>query len=405
MIPEGWVENEISSIVTNLQAGVSVNSEDRPKKSDELGVLKVSAVTYGFFDPAEHKAVLPSEVNRLTVYPQQNTILVSRANTLQLIGASAYVDQDHPSLFLPDKLWMLSVTEQASARWLSYVLSSDSVRTEISNRATGTSGSMKNIPQDAFLSIRILLPPLPEQRKIAAILSTWDEAITLTERLIAALKARKQALMQLLLTGKVRFPGFDGEWREIQIGEVAASVDRNETVDPSKEYRLLGVRWYVEGAHIHEVRQGSEIVTSTLNRIQAGDIVYNKMWVSKAAFSIARPAHDGAYGTSEYPTFRADPTKLVVDFIGYLFHDPAFQYQATSLCRGTTGRIRLNPDDFLKIPIRLPGVSEQSKIADTLTACDDHIQAYSDYLEDLKDQKRGLMQQLLTGAIRVQVEE
>ncbi|MBK8139471.1 MAG: restriction endonuclease subunit S [Chloroflexi bacterium] len=73
---------------------------------------------------------------------------------------------------------------------------------------------MKNISQEAFLSVPILVPPLPEQRAIAAILSTWDDAIALTGRLIDALKRRKQALMQLLLTGEVRFPVFAGEaWR------------------------------------------------------------------------------------------------------------------------------------------------------------------------------------------------
>ena len=87
----------------------------------------------------------------------------------------------------------------------------------MSDRATGTSGSMKNISQEAFLSIAIAIPPLAEQRKIAAILSTWDEAITLTHQLIAALQRRKQALMQLLLTGAVRFPEFDGEWEKSEI--------------------------------------------------------------------------------------------------------------------------------------------------------------------------------------------
>ena len=92
------------------------------------------------------------------------------------------------------------------------------------NRATGSSGSMKNISQRSFLSISIPLPPLPEQRKIAEILGTWDEAIATVERLIAALEQRKQGLMQRLLTGEVRFGEFaESEWREVALSQMMFS--------------------------------------------------------------------------------------------------------------------------------------------------------------------------------------
>ncbi len=403
MIPDGWRYEELNTVITSLEAGVSVNAEDRPKNADEIGVLKVSAVTYGSFDPSAYKTVLPTEVDRLTVFPKRDSVIVSRANTSQLVGASAYIDNDFPDLFLPDKLWQIRTSDDYSTQWLSYVLASDVVRAHMSDRATGTSGSMKNISQDAFLSISILIPPLAEQRKIAAILSTWDEAITLTGQLIAALQRRKQALMQLLLTGAVRFPEFDEEWKVTELRELVEPISRTESVKPEAEYRLIGVRWYVAGVHIHEIRQGSEIITQLLSRVQKNDILYNKMWVTKAAFGIAKEEHEGAYGTSEYPQFLAKPEKLDTGYIEYVFNDPTFQYQATTLCRGTTGRARLNPSDFVRIKIDLPSVSEQKKIASLLQSCDEEIEIYSNYLSGLQSQKRGLMQQLLTGAVRVQV--
>ncbi len=148
------------------------------------------------------------------VLPLADTVIVSRANTYELVGASAYVDKDYEGLYLPDKLWQGIRTHPAvDARWLNYLLATDELRARIVDRATGTSGSMKNISQKAFLSISVAVPPLPEQRKIAAILSTWDEAIATVERLIAALEQRKQGLMQRLLTGEVRFGEFAGsEW-------------------------------------------------------------------------------------------------------------------------------------------------------------------------------------------------
>ena len=118
LIPDGWRTGTIHSVVELLEAGVSVNAEERPKSEDEIGVLKVSAVTYGHFDPLAYKTVLPAERERLTVNPKRDSIIVSRANTSQLVGASAYIDRDYPDLFLPDKLWQIRTSDEYSTRWL-----------------------------------------------------------------------------------------------------------------------------------------------------------------------------------------------------------------------------------------------------------------------------------------------
>lgn len=252
-------------------------------------------------------------------------------------------------------------------------------------------------------SFTIPLPPLPEQRKIAEILRTWDEAVATMEQLIAALQRRKKGLMQRLLTGQVRFPEFgDAPWEEVELGDHLTPVLRAEPVEAGKAYRLIGVRWYLAGAHIHDVVPGDKIVTQALSRIEENDILYNKMWVSKAAFAVAKKEHAGAYGSGEYPQFIAGDG-IDVRFIEYAFHDPRFLHDAKALCRGTTGRIRLHPDDFLRLRMRLPSKAEQSKIAEILQIADQEIEAMKQYLDGLRVQKKGLMQRLLTGQVRVQV--
>jgi type I restriction enzyme, S subunit len=286
-----------------------------------------------------------------------------------------------------------------------------------SRYADAAAGLIPGIARDDILKTPIAVPPLPEQRKIASILSTWDEAIDLTAQLMAAKQRRKQALMQRLLTGKVRFPGFISsptyqqsnfgllpqDWEVVKLGSVMKPVSRIVPVAPQKEYKLIGVRWYGEGAHIHNTITGSDIQTPTLNHIWEGDILYNKMWTTKGAFAVAKQAHHDSYSTNEYPQFRAIDGKLDPRYFEYVFRLPRFQHDATVLCRGTTGRARLNPQDFLKLEIPMPSIEEQCKIADFIYTCTDEIDLLQQKLTALRRQKQGLMQQLLTGKVRVQV--
>ena len=125
--------------------------------------------------------------------------------------------------------------------------------------------------------------------------------------------------MQQLLTGQVRFPEFGNTpWEDVEIGDYLRPVTRAEQVEAGKDYRLIGVRWYLAGAHIHDVVAGDKMVTQTLSRVEENDIVYNKMWVSKAAFAVAKQEHHGAYGSGEYPQFVANDG-LDVHFMEYAF--------------------------------------------------------------------------------------
>ncbi len=402
--PENWSLVKLEEITARIQNGLY-----KPPEFYGIGqpFIRMYNLEYGSWLLNFRKLALVEVDNdeQENFALKYGDIVINRVNSVELLGKTAWIGSQAVGYLFENMLVRLSLSDEVDHLFVAQQLNSFNLQGQILSAAKRAGGQASINSQD-ILQLQIPLPPLPEQRAIAAILSTWDEAITLTERLIAALRQRKQALMQMLLTGAVRFREFEGEeWETVEIGAVARFTDRSEPVDPEKEYRLVGVRWYVEGVHIHEIRQGSEIITQTLNRVQKGDILYNKMWVSKAAFGIARDEHDGAYGTSEYPTFTVDPMRLVVDFMGYLFHDPEFQYVAKSLCRGTTGRVRLHPNDFQKIGIQLPNVEEQTKITDTLLICDKEIDASVAYLESLKQLKRGLMQQLLTGAIRVPVDE
>lgn len=201
-IPEGWNVEALGSIVLRLEAGVSVNSESRAKRDGEVGILKTSCVSAGTFNPEEHKAVLSTERDRVRTPVKGDCIIISRMNTPNLVGANGYVEKDIDDLYLPDRLWQLSTSE--NARWLGYLLASDRSRERLSAIATGTSGSMKNISKSKLLELHFAIPSQAEQQAIASVVREIDASIEADSRTLKGQIATKSALMSDLLTGRKR---------------------------------------------------------------------------------------------------------------------------------------------------------------------------------------------------------
>lgn len=400
MIPKGWTEYPLSALIASSDTGVSVHAESRVKSKEEVGVLKTSAVSYGIFNPNEHKAVLKSEESRLATCLQKDTIIICRSNTSALVGSSAYVDRDYNDLFLPDTLWQLTrKSECISMRWLSYLLNSDKMRKQLLNIAAGTSGSMKKISKRNFLRIRVEIPSLPEQEKIAAILETRDRATALTERRLAAAEQRKKALMQKVLTGQVRFPEFVGEeWREVRLGEILK--ERKER--GYEDLPLLSVTADQGIIYRDELdrRDSSSEDKSKYLRVCEGDIAYNtmRMWQGRSGVSelegIVSPA---------YTVCTPKPT-TDVHFMGHLFQLSSIIYLFYRYSQGLVSDTwNLKFDQFAKIKVKLPSLAEQKKIASVLDACDREIDLLRHKRDALQQQKKGLMQRLLTGRVRVKI--
>jgi restriction endonuclease S subunit len=215
----GWEERPLATEVLALDAGVSVTSIDVGGSVHAAGpaILKTSAVDNGAFLPHECKLISPKDAGRARLSPRADSILISRMNTIQLVGECGYVDADYPELFVPDRLWMTRFRPDsaASAKWLSYVFSGTNYREMLRSIATGTSGSMKNISQSVLLALPIAFPPPDEQCAIAAVLSDMDAELAALEARRHKTRALKQAMMQELLTGKTRLVPHDATRTEV----------------------------------------------------------------------------------------------------------------------------------------------------------------------------------------------
>ena len=159
---------KIGDLVCGIVSGTNVSGKQRPLEPGELGVLKISSVTKGLFDSSEFKVVSDPNSVRKMIHPRKGDLLFSRANTSEMIGATAIVDNDYDQLFLPDKLWRLDPSRNVDTIFLKQLLSSKQIRATLSKISTGTSGSMQNISMSKFRSIDAYLPPLPLQREFAA---------------------------------------------------------------------------------------------------------------------------------------------------------------------------------------------------------------------------------------------
>jgi type I restriction enzyme S subunit len=153
-------------------------------------------------------------------------------------------------------------------------------------------------------------------------------------------------------------------WHEVALGELLAPVARIETVEAGRDYPLLGARWYAKGLYIKETKSGAEIRARTLYRVQAGDFVYNRLFAWKGSFAIASEEHDGCFVSNEFPCFEADRDRLDPRFLRLYFSRQKAWSEAFGLSSGSTptSRNRLKEEQFLRMRLPLPPLSEQQRI-------------------------------------------
>lgn len=252
--------------------------------------------------------------------------------------------------------------------------------------------------------IHIPLPPLPEQRKIADILSTWDEAIALVEALIDALKTRKQGLMQRLLTGEVRFPGFEGEWEEVRLGDVVETFSGGTPSRAQPEYYNGEIPWIKSGEinHVHITSTEETITEEGLKNSSA------KIVESGTLLLALYGATAGKLGITHIPAAINQALLAILPHTGiskdYLFYE--LENRMGQILRKLQGgQPNLSAQLVKSSNISLPELSEQETISTFLQGLDDQIYGFDLYKHLLHEQKKGLMQRLLTGEVRVRVGE
>jgi type I restriction enzyme S subunit len=260
---------------------------------------------------------------------------------------------------------------------------------------TGTAQPKLN--KEVVKTIRIAKPPRKEQTRIATCLTTWDRAITTTRNLLQQLDERKKGLMQGLLSGAVRVPGFEDEWEEFKIGKFVKESKLPGT--NGLEAKKLTVKLWGRGVKRKIDKQPGSTNTNYFTR-KSGQLIYSKLDFLNCAFGLIPDELDGLESTLDLPTFDISD-KIDPIFLLERIKQKSFYKRFGERANGSRIARRINPDLFRSFPINLPSLPEQRAIAKVLTTADQEIALYKRKLAKLEAQKKGLMQQLLTGQKRL----
>ncbi len=272
-------------------------------------------------------------------------------------------------------------------------------------RKYNTSISQPKLNKAVCEKIEILKPPYDEQLEIGRILSTWDEAIDKTRKLIKQLELRKKGLMHELLKGENRLPGFDGEWKEYRYEDILKEVRRQIDWDDNELYRLISVRRRSGGLFHRDSLYGREILTKNLRTAKAGDYLISKMQIVHGASGMVTEEFDNMKISGSYISLIArQPEILDIIFFNWLSKLPYFYHQTFISSYGVhIEKMTFNYKTFLKLKICIPSLEEQKSIIQILENSELVLKKEKEILKKLKLQKKGLMQQLLTGEKRVKI--
>jgi len=194
---DAWEQRKLGELLKTITTGKSVNSDDGAVAVGDIGILKTSCVSYDRFNPYESKPVVKDELQSVKCAVEKDSVIVSRMNTPERVGACGYVSTDFPNLFLPDRLWKLKFQDNVDAYFVYMMLVSSVYKEKITSMASGTSGSMYNIPKETFLNLQLVVPvQTSEQRKIGQVLRQLNDLITLHQRELEKLQNIKKSMLE-----------------------------------------------------------------------------------------------------------------------------------------------------------------------------------------------------------------
>lgn len=265
----------------------------------------------------------------------------------------------------------------------------------------GVRSDRMNLSDEDFFLLPIPMPARVEQEKIAEILAGQDRVIALKEKLLAEKQKQKKYLMQQLLTGKKRLPGFSGEWKKVKLGKCLDEVDLRTTVN--NEYDILSV---TKDGIVRQTEHFNRQIASTNNIgykiIKKNQVAFSVLNLWMGSVDVLQNAQIGIISPA-YKVFNCVIENLLADFAKYFLrsYEVIWLYNINSETGASVVRKNLDIQSLFNCDIVLPSLNEQTAIAEILSTADKEIELLKKDIEQEKLKKKSLMQLLLTGIVRV----
>ncbi|EPX8114541.1 restriction endonuclease subunit S [Escherichia coli] len=407
-MPKGWMLKQLSDIVKEkisygiVQAGPHIpNGIPYIKSSDIRGAI----------DPASLQRTAPEihyKYRRSAVHPG-DIIFSLRGN----IGETAIVPSNLLEANLTQGTARISVSGDQCNEFYHQQFAMDKLRNYINSLSKGS--TFKEISLEELRKVKVLCAPLPEQKKIAQILSTWDKAITVTEKLLVNSQQQKKALMQQLLTGKKRLldengTRFSETWKLYALSKLFQRVTTKNNGKSNNVVTISGQHGLIKQEDFFKKTVASDTLDGYF-LLKKGQFAYNKSYSNGYPMGAIKRLNRYPEGvvTTLYICFElTTPQKSCGDYWEHYFESGLLNNSLSQIAHEggrAHGLLNVKPSDFFSLKVAVPGFEEQQKIASVLSAADTEISTLEKKLACLKDEKKALMQQLLTGKRRVKVDE
>jgi type I restriction enzyme S subunit len=337
---------------------------------------------------------------------KRGDLLINRTNSLDQVGKVGLVDADRDDVFASYLVRLRVNTALVDSEYLNYWLNSDLAQRTIKRIATPAVGQANINPTEFQKYCLVPLPPEPQRARIVEVLSTWDDAIDQLARLIEIKNERLRGMLAECVSD-ARQAAKSDDWERVTLDNVAALVQQRVSWDEQATYRLITVKRACGGLTFRGDRRGHEILTKDMYTVRAGDFLISKRQVVHGAWAMVSPEFDGAHVSKEYACLRAKPGKLWMPYFDWLSRTNRLQHEAFICSYGVDiEKMVLNVEWLLQTPLLLPrSIETQKAMAVGLDCLQREVQLLQAQMEALRRQKRGLMQKLLTGELRVPVRD
>lgn len=396
MVPKGWMLLQVSDIC-KLQNGNSF----KPHEWDTKGLPIIRIQNLNGSDNYNYFSGVPQD--KWLVEPGQ--LLFSWAGT-KGVSFGPFI-WNGPKGVLNQHIYKVFANENVHGHWLYLALLH--ITQKIEAQAHGFKSTLLHVQKKDIDNQFVLTPPVAEQKKIAQLLSTWDKAISVTEKLLTNSQQQKKALMQQLITGKKRLLDesgmkFSGKWKRVKLGAIADMNSGGTPKSTVEEYYGGDIPW----VSISDMTSNGKWIATTekylteLGLINSSARIYPKNSVLYAMYASIGECSIAAVNLTSSQAILGIRPKDCLNYEFLYFYLASLKEKIK--LQGQQGtQSNLNAGMVKEFELNLPGIKEQQKIATVLSAADAEISTLEKKLACLKDEKKALMQQLLTGKRRVSV--